>query len=821
MLNPFRYALRQLARTPGFTVVAVLILALGIGVTTAAFSIVNALLFRALPARAPENLVLFTTVRTTTSGTTVGEKFSFPTFERLRDNAKSLAGAVVIKNSSRKLLPNPTDRGTAILVRSSAVSGNLFALLGVSARLGRTLLPDDDEKNRARPVAAISESLWQRQFGGAPDVLGRTVLLDNVSFTIVGVMPAAFFGIEPADPVDLWIPVQALPLVDLNGREQLDRLHGFFILGRLRDGISRVAAGAELDALYQAQATELGAGSAAGDRASKWGKLHLVPGGGGRREQKADTAQFLVALLVLVGLVLMIVCANIASLLLARTAARQHEFAVRAALGASRLRLMGQLLAEGLVLSIVGGLGGLVVVQWLVAAFSARPDGAPFRTMAADPRVLAFAFLVSTLAGILVALVPALKFSSVDVNTALKDQARTTAGGRRSRAVRVLVVAQVAISMGLLAGAGVFVRALQTVKDVDVGFRRENLLAVTLSLPNGYAESRKVNLLRELLAAFERLPGVRSVTVSQGGLWDGTVSQGAVRVEGYATKPNENMKVFFAHIGPNFFSHMGLPLVRGRGFTAEEVFATDIFHPRLAVINEAFAKRFFGDTDPMGRTVNVMSGKAEIVGVARNAKYANLRDESSPQLYLPFAPDKGAAQLTLSLRTDGHSEWIVTGATALVHRIDANVGVVNIQPLEERVARFVRRERLIAEISGYFGGFALLLACLGLYGLLAYDVAQRTREFGVRLALGAQRFDLVSLVVRQGMTLAGLGCAIGAAGAFGLVHFIASKLFGVRAADPLTFGATALLLLGVSLLACWLPSRRATKADPMIALRAQ
>jgi predicted permease len=822
VLSDLKYAIRQLGKAPGFTVLVMLILAIGIGINTAAFTFIEAILLRALPVRDPARLVFVAAERPTRSEGEAPETLSYPAYERLRDQSQTLDGVLIAGRAVRMLATGTASERTAVPVKAGQVSGNYFALLGVPAAVGRILSADDDRKGAPRSVAVLSHDFWQRQFAGDPGILGRSIRIDQIQFVVVGVAAAGFSGVEAGIPVDLWVPIQTLPLLDAAGARQLQEpeFDNFLVLGRRRPGVSEAAAAAELNTLFQAEGAELGSGP---ERSRNWGKIILFPGGSGRLDHRTDVQQSLLSSLAVTALVLVLACANVASMLLARTAARQREIAVRAALGASRRRLIRQLMSEGLLLA---GAGGLLGLGFAVAGLSAlshlwQGPSAGIIDLAPDGRILAFTLVLSAGTGLLVGLVPALRGSRIDLVSDLKNQAQMTTGGSRQWLNRALVIGQIAISVCLLAGAGLFIHSLQSLQNVDLGFPRAGLRLVTVGLDN-YDANRQVDLAKDLTLAFGALPGVQGAAVVAGGLWDGSHYISRVRMEGYEPAPDENMNVYFAQVGPAFFSKMGIPILRGRDLEFADVFpasGTTAAGPSV-VINASVARRFFGAADPLGRHISLPNGRAVIVGVAGDVKYVNLRDDRSLQVFIPYWPGPKGNRLTVALRTTGEQRGLAAAILATTQRVDPSAHVREIASMDDLISQhYLLQERLIAQIAGYSGAFALGLACLGLYGLLAYNVAQRTREIGVRSALGARPRDIVALIVGQALGLALAGGVAGALGAAALVHLAASRLYGVTGKDPLTFLGTAGILTLVALLASWVPARRAAQIDPMLALR--
>ncbi len=825
--SDLKYAIRQARKSPGFTAIAVLILGLGIGVSIAVFTLFDAILLRALPVRDPKQLVLASN-GTNRQG---GERFSYPTYELLRDQAESLVGLIASTRDSTFLIASGLGQSNGMPVAYTAVSGNFFSILGVPAFFGRTLESDDDRKDAPRAVVVLSYSLWQGKFGSDLRILGKTVLLKNVPFEVVGIARPGFFGFEPGAAVDLWMPIHALPLFSPPWSQilQSPRASGFEIIGRLRPEVKRDVAGAELDTIYQAEGSNIGIPTA--ERGRDWGKLNLVPGGSGRLRLGPDfrgggIRQVLFTLMGVVSLVLAICCANVGGLLLVRTIMRRREFAVRAALGAARSRLVRQLMMEGLLLAFAGGLLGLLVMHWLTDALASYFVGQTDSSinLSPDASVVLFAVAVSMITGIVIALIPILRFKQSDLVSAFKNQAHTSAGGSHQWTSEALVVAQIGISVCLLASASLLIRSLQGLKNVDLGFNRENLLFFSVGFP-GYDGNHRANLEKEILAALETLPGVRSATVSGRGLSGGQVNSVvplSMSVEGYVPRRDEKMEAYLATAGPRFFADLGIPLVRGREFGFTDVFPTSsaasIPIPTV-VISESIARRFFGNTDPVGRHISCSSfNNAEIIGVARDIKFASLRDDSQLVIYVPSI---GSLGVPMALRTTGAPLALAQSVRAVIKRIDPNAPIQDLRTMEDVLDQQLAKERTLVQVAKFCSAFALILACLGLYALLSYNVTRRTHEIGVRMALGARAADIVSLIVRQAMWLAVSGSIAGVAGAVALTRFIASSLYGVTGTDPLTLIGTAVTLVAVALFACWLPAWRATRVDPLIALRAE
>jgi putative ABC transport system permease protein len=833
VLQDLRHGARMLAKKPGFTLIAVLTLALGIGANTAIFSVVNALLLRALPVKDPDELVLLVSVNRNGPG----YSFSYPLYEQLRDGGRSLAGLFAAADVSKRRM---NIGGTETeFIRAQEVTGNFFSMLGVPAVLGRTFTAEDDQAGHPQPIAVISHSFWQRRFGADPAVVGKTITFEDVPLTIVGVTPAGFFGFQPGEHPDLWWPMQLISQV-VPGQSRL-RLKDqgtwwLRLMGRLPAGGNRVQAQAELDVIFQRHMAEFTA-----PRASTWGelerrvfsgrKLEVQPGAVGYTELRRQFRRSLWLLMTAVGLVLLIACANVASLLLARAAARHREFTVRSALGAGRLRLVRQLLTESLLLAVLGGGLGLLLAQWgtraLLVFMRLQDDPISF-SVAPDARVLLFTLAASLLTGLLFGLAPALRSSRFDLAAALKGTAGSVAGDpSRQRLNQALVVVQVALSLVLLIGAGLFVRTIEKLKATDAGFNRENVVVFDLDFTQRLDTARRATLYKELLARLEALPGVRAASMSSFFLLGQCCSFQRVSAEGYAASPGENLNCNEFRVSSRFFETTGTPLLSGRDFGPQDESPADSSNanaPRIAVINQVMARRYFGDANPLGRrfySTDQPELKFEIVGVVKDMRYRSLREQSPPAYYLPFFQNPGNMGMTFALRTLSDAGALAASLHRVAREVNPAIQVRDVLSLDDVVNTALHQERVLAQLGGFFSLFALALACLGLYGVLSFAVVQRTREIGVRIALGAQRKDVLSLVVSQGLKLALLGLALGLVAAWAVTRFVGSLLYGVTATDPLTFAGVAALLLLVALLACYIPARRATKVDPMVALRVE
>ncbi|MBI3415459.1 MAG: ABC transporter permease [Verrucomicrobia bacterium] len=846
LAQDIRYGARQLRKNPGFTAVAVLTLALAIGANTAIFTVVNALLLRSLPVRNPEDLVQVVT-RSRSSDV---NSFSYPFYKMLRDDGRSLSGLFAaggVGERDQLIVPGAGNPETEF-VHGQAVSGNFFSVLGVPAIFGRTFTPTDDKAGDSQAVVVFSHGFWERRFAADPTVIGKAISFKGIPFTIVGVTPPGFFGFQPGDNPDLWWPLQMGPQIDRDpaGWRLKEGTTWLRLMGRLSPGVERRQAEAELAVIYERYRDEFAA-----SRAANWSaearrsyfaqKLELLPGHAGWTNLRQQFRRPLLILMTVVALVLLIACANVASLLLARAAARAREFSVRSALGAGRMRLVRQLLTESVLLATLGGVLGLLFAQGgthvLLAFMQLKSNPVSF-SVTPDLRVLLFTTAAALLTGILFGLVPALRSSRIDLTSALKGTAGSVAGNAsRQRLNQALVVTQVALSLALLAGAGLFVRTLRNLKGMDMGFNRKNVVQFDIDFVQRIDSKQRTALYQELLLRLEALPGVHAASLYGFGLLSGNGWSDRVLAEGYVATPGEDLSCQGMWVGPKFFETLGMKILSGRDFTQQDKRAADITNgaaPRVAVINEAMARRYFGDAMPLGRRFYFPDRAErksqtwnagvtfEIVGVVKDAKYHSLRQESPPTFYAPLSQDT-AQGMTVAVRVKDHSRAsaIVVVFQRIVGEVFAGARVLNVKTMDEVVDASVHQERVVAQLGGFLSIFALVLACLGLYGVLSFAVVQRTREIGVRVALGAQQRNILSLVVGQGVKLAFAGAAVGIAGALAATRLLSSLLFGVSPTDPLTFLGVSLLLLLVAILASWLPARRAAKVDPMEALRCE
>jgi len=827
-----RYGLQMLRRNPGFTAAAVLSLALGIGANTAIFSLMDAVLLKMLPAKNPEQL-FFLERSGVRRDAKEGSGLSYAFFEQLRARREAIAGVCAFNPGSRV---NVVADGQAEVAQGQLVSGGFFATLGVNALLGRMITEEDDKIPGAHPVAVISYNYWQRRFTRDPAIVGKSVAVNGHPFTIIGVTPSEFFGVTVGESPDLWAP--AMMLAQLYPGDSLEQYNNYprdFMLARLKPEVTEQQARAVFNAVLQ-QTLAASSGSQLSpeeQRELRRKSVALNPASRGLSSLREQFSEPLRILMAVVGLILLIACANVANLLLARATARKKEIAVRLALGASRFRLIRQLLTESMLLALIGGALGLLFALWgcgfLLALVGSGRDPV-FLKLTLDLRVLGFTAVASLLAGVLFGLAPAWRATRVDLNPALKDGARGSDAGSRLGLGKTLVVVQVALSLLLLIGAGLFARSLGKLKSLDAGLNRENVLLVSTNpMMIGYQEGRQTaDLYQRMLERIRAIPGVRFASLSPQALLGAGGTNTSVVVQGRAERPEDNADSpgrtgipWLCEVGPEYFETVGMTILRGRGLTAQDGENA----PRVAVINETFARYYFGDENPIGRRFGTdpdTSGQIEIVGVVKDAKYVSLREPALRTYYVPYFQysDRWRAT-TFQIRTAANPTGVIAAVRQAAREVDANLPLFNIKTLAKQVDESIAQERLIGAVSSFFGLLALLLAAVGLYGIMAYAVSQRTHEIGVRMALGAHRGAVLRMVLRQGMKLVLIGAGLGLAASLAVTRVIASQLYDVTPTDPMTFIGAPILLLIAALAACFAPARRATKVDPLVALRCE
>jgi macrolide transport system ATP-binding/permease protein len=825
-----RYAFRTLCRSRGFATVAVLSLALGIGGNTAIFSLLDTVLFRMLPVKDPEQLVLLSKV----VGSSEVRYFSEPAFERLRAHKELFVDALASFDAAGTLQASadtPSSGRPVEMVHAQLVSGNYYSVLGVPAFLGRTLTLADDHVPDAGPVAVLSYGYWRAHFAGDSSAIGKRILLNGSPFMIVGVTGPEFFGIATGTPPDVTVPImmQSEIWLEPGGSIVKDPSFGWLrLMIRLRPDIPEEKARAGLTVLSQQIETDLAGQTAPTAPGSiQKQRIEFAPGSKGLEALRVRFSKPLLILMSLVGLVLLVACANLAALLLARATTREREIGIRMALGASRSRLIRQLLTESMLLSTAGGLLGLLVAyaatKGLMEILTQSPDPVSLHFIL-DARLLAFTGGLAIVSALLFGLIPALQTSSPEISRTLPRGSPVFGHFRVGRTKRsyakILVAVQIALSLVLLDGAGLFIRSLQNLETLDPGFRPSNLLLVTVN-PSlvGYREPQLSNAYEQMLARLGAIPGIRSVTMSSHSFVSPGIDDSGFVVPDRPDRPNEPRGVNLNMAGPGFFQTLRIPIVLGRGITELDNENT----PRVAVITQTLARQYFGGESPLGRHVSLGGPLVEIVGVAKDAKFNSLRDPGSRVVYLPFRqrPDwhPPIVQMTFAIRTEQNPLAVATSARRQIQGFDRSLPIVSVKTAKEQVQDSLVDERLIAWLSGSFGGLALTLACVGLAGTTAHSVARRTSEIGIRVAVGARTTDVIWLLVRDGLAPVVAGSVLGIGIAQAVTRLATALLFGVTAIDPATMVVAVGTLVGIAAIASLLPALKAARIDPAITLR--
>jgi predicted permease len=834
-----RFAFRALAKNPGFSAIAILTLALGIGANTALFSVVNAVLLRTLPVRDPRQLVMLTDPESAgmQNGTSTGERnlMTYHEFEGLRDQNKVFSGILTFSSTSYAAPVSLGQYSDSSPANINMVSGGYFPTLGVDPMLGHVFGAEVDQGRNAHPIALVSYSYWDRKLGRDPSVIGRRIHIRQTVFEIGAVMPPNFAGLMVGESPDIWIPLMMqdaiFPIHDLLTQKpgSITKTMFLHVVGRRKPGVSLAQANASINVTFKQVLTDEAASIPDEKERISVTDSYLVARDGSRGLSvlRGQYAQPLEVLMGLVGLLLLLACANVANLLLARAAGRQRELAVRVALGAGRKRLIRQLLTESVLLASLGAALGLLLAGWgdrlLLRMVSSGPTTVPL-DVHLDLPVLAFTIGATLLTGILFGLAPALRSTRVDLNQVLRGASRSISGGGsgsgRMPLGKVLVGVQVAISLLLLVSAGLFVRSLQKLTSIPLGYDAGHLLMFRMiPAASGYKAAATGPLFQQLLAKFSTGPGVRSVSLSQNGLFFNSDSGDEISIVGYTPKSGQKMDASWDQVGPNYFSTIGIPVLMGR-----DVQPQDSIGSKVCWINQTMAKYYFGTESPIGRHMRDEYPEdrqdLEIIGVVADAKYNSLRAETPRRFYAPFFnPVEVSTQAAFEVRYNGESAPVIASLRELVRQTDATLDPLAIHTIPEQIDQRLVRDRLTARLSTFFGSLALLLACIGLYGVLSYTVSQRTSELGIRMALGAQRGNVLWIILREALTVTIIGAAVGLATALAATKVLASMLYGLTARDPATLIGAAVILLAVATLAATLPAWRASRTDPITALR--
>lgn len=852
-----RFALRSFAKVPVFTLVAITSLALGIGANTAIFTLMDQVLLRALPVKDAEQLVLVFSRGTHYGSNWGSNSMSHPMYLDIRDQNQVFNGLISRFATSSSL----SHKGFTERVGSELVSGNYFEVLGITPAAGRLITAEDDKAAGAGPVVVLSYDYWQSRFSGKTDIIGQTVRVNNYPMTVIGVARAGFHGVDLGYNPQVMVPITMKKQMTPGWDALRDRRTRWMqVFGRLKPGVTPEQAKAALQPIYKAIINSE-VQQEAFRNASKYTKdrflessVDVIGGAQGRPQFRDRFSRPLTVLMCTVGLVLLISCANVANLLLARATARQREVSVRIALGAKRSRIISQLLCESVLLSIAGGVLGMLLAVWLDSyLLSVMPQGsAPLSIQALpDLRVFAFTFLVSVLTGVIFGLVPALQSTRTDVASTLKDQAGSITSKATNRFRKGLVVAQVTLSLLLLIGAGLFIRSLRNLKSLDPGFRTTNLIAFAVNPSlNGYELLKAREFYKTLQATLEALPGVQSVGIARVKALDGDRSSSTVTVEGYRAKDGEDMEPWVNTISPGYFAALGIPVISGREFLLSDERAMipqeildrldynrqadrDRYEeldrqlkgaPKYAIVNEKFAHYYFPEGNAVGKHFGFGGNPGtktdiEIVGVVRDSMYSTLREQIPRQVFTPYLEAGFVTGMNVYVRTTLDPPQMFAAIRKTIQGMDSSLPIFELRTMNEQIDRSLVTERMIAMLSAVFGIIATVLATVGLYGVMAYTVARKTREIGIRIALGAFGKDVIWMVMREVLLLVGIGAIAGVGAAIFLTRFVQAQLFGLTPNDPSTLVVATIALTAVAALAGYLPAMRASRIDPIRTLR--
>lgn len=836
--NNLRYALRTLRKSPVFTVVAVSSLALGIGANTAIFTLLDQVLLRLLPVKDPGQLVLLS-MKGSHYGSNWGmNAISYPMYSDFAANNQVFSGMFCRFPTFLSL----TMGGQTERVAGELVSGTYFPVLGVGAAAGRVFSPDDDRIPNGHPVAVLSYGYWKSRFSGSPEVVGKEMIVNGHNMTVVGVAEQGFEGVELGHSTQVFIPVMMKAQITPNWDDLKKRRSRWVnAFGRLRPGVSREQAQASLQPFFHSM-LEMEVKEPAFKDASETARqkflqniIQVLPGSQGRSYVRKTLSTPLWVLMAITLGVLLIACANVANLLIARAASRQKEIAVRLSLGATRGIIIRQLLIESLLLSGLGGVAGLMLALWmdrLLLGFLPTDTFTLAVSTSPDTRILIFTFAVSILTGVSFGLLPAIQATRPDLAPTLKDQANNVmGGGAQARFRKGLVAAQVTLSLLLLVGAGLFIRSLRNLRELGPGFPVDKLIAFNMDPSlNGYSNEKSRDFYQRLTARVGAIPGVHSAAVAAVRILEENEWDSSVTVEGYAGKADENIAAYMNSISPGYFGTLGVPIIAGRDFRDSDT--EQLKHgpekentvPRVVIVNEKFARKYFKGPSPIGHHVGFGSDPntktdMEVIGVVKDIKYTNLRDEIPIQMFAPYLASRNVGSMTMYVRSTLDPNQLFRAIRSEVRQLDPNLPLYSMRTMENHLATSLLAERMIASLSTVFGALATLLATIGLYGVMAYTVARRTREIGIRVALGALTGDVVWLVMREVLMLVGIGVVLGFAAAMALTRFVQSQLFGVGSLDPITLMTATLGLAAFACLAGYIPAFRASRVEAMQALR--
>jgi predicted permease len=841
LFRDLKYSLRMLARTPGFTAVAVLTLALGIGANTAIFTLLDQVLLRLLPVKDPQELVLLTMRGHHYGNNWGGNAISYPMFRDFREHNKVFSDMFCRFPAAASLSFGQQAERVAV----ELVSGTYFSTLGVNPALGRILTPEDDLVPSGHPYVVLNYNYWKSRFAGDPQIVGKSLILNDYKMTVVGVAQAGFDGVELGFSPKIFIPIMMQRQIIVGSPEDMlkeRRNRWVNAFGRLKPGISQQQAKSALQPFMHSM-LESEVQMPAFSHASKYDRdeflkcwIDVLPGSQGRSYVRSQLSTPLWVLMAITGAVLLIACANLANLLLVRGSGRSREIAIRLAIGASRPRIIAQLLVESLTLSALGGLAGLAFAFWadkaLLQAYLPSDSSGLNISSSPDLRILLFNLAVTVLTGIIFGLVPALQTTRPNIVGTLKDQAGAVVGGGHHRLRKALVVAQVTLSLLLLIAAGLFVRSLSNLRNLGPGFPADKLVGFNIDPSlNGYSAERMKVFYQQLSDALRSIPGVQSVGLANVRILEGDEWDSGMSVEGFnPAKPDEHAQPFMNQISPNYFATLGAPIVAGRDFTINDTH--DVKHGPEAwnwssttvIINEKFAKKYFAGRNPLGLHIGFGTDPGtpvdmEIIGVVKDFKYTSLRDEIPEQAFLPYLSSRILGGMTVYLRTVGDPNQAMSAVRSKVRDMDPNLPIFDMRTTEVQINNSLSTERMIASLSAVFGFLATLLAVIGLYGVMAYAVAQRIREVGIRMALGAARGNVIWMVMREVLLLVSIGVTAGVTASLALTRVVQSQLFGLTPHDPQTLVLATVALAMVACAAGYVPAFRASRLDPMAALR--
>ena len=839
-IRDFRFSLRALRRSPGFVAVAVMTLALGIGANTAIFSLLDQILLRLLPVKNPQQLVMLTMRGHHYGNNWGGNAISHPMFRDFQAHNEAFSGMFC-------RFPNPvslTFGGQSERVNAELVSGTYFSVLGVKTILGRAFTPDDDRIPLGHPLVMLTYDYWRQRFGGDPEIVGKSLIVNGHNMTVAGVVQPGFDGVELGYSTKVFIPIMMQEQVLVVPMKMLTDRRSRWVnaFGRLKPGLSITQAKASLQPFMHSM-LEMEVKEASFSHASIYDReqflkcwIDVLPGSQGRSYTRRELSTPLWVLMATTGMVLLIACANLANLLLARATGRQKEIAVRLAIGASRGRIVSQLLTETLSLSALGGIVGLALAFWADKALMRiylPADSTDLNiTTLPDLRILIFTLGVTILTGVVFGLVPALQTTRPDVGRVLKDEAGAVVGGGHTGLRKTLVVAQVALSLLLLIGAGLFLRSLKNLSNLGPGFPAERLVGFKIDPSlGGYTPERAKIYYQQLTNELSAIPGVQSVGLASMRILEDNEWDSSMTVEGYSpAKPEDRAQPYMNQISPGYFAALGVPIVAGRDFRLTDDHEIkkgtedDDWTPTTVMINEKFAKRFFPGRNPIGMHIGFGSDPGtrtdmEIIGIVKDIKYTSLRDEIPEQAYIPYMGSHFLGGMTVYLRTSVDPSLLMPTVRQKVRELDANLPIYALRTTETQISNSLTTERMIASLSTVFGFLATLLAVIGLYGVMSYTVAQRTREIGIRMALGAEQGNVVWMVMREVLRLIGIGVVAGVPAALALTQVVKSQLFGLTGHDPRTLAIATVALTVVACAAGYIPALRASRLDPMKALR--